>query len=51
MKRVHPGAIILLHSTSQTNSQILGDFIQKLKDLGYTFSTLDKLGENNEKIS
>lgn len=51
MKRVHPGAIILLHSTSKTNMEILDEFITKLKDQGYTFKTLDQLGSENEKIS
>lgn len=52
LNRVHPGAIILLHSTSKTNSEILKEFITSLKDLGYTFSTLDKLeSSNNEKVS
>ena len=43
MSRVHPGAIILLHSTSKTNSEILKDFISSLKEQGYVFSTLDDL--------
>ena len=43
MKRVHNGAIILLHSTSQTNMEILDDFLTKLENLGYEFKTLDEL--------
>ena len=46
MSRVHPGAIILLHSTSKTNSEILKDFIVSLKEQGYVFSTLDDLTNN-----
>ncbi|HHW68649.1 MAG: putative rane protein [Defluviitaleaceae bacterium] len=41
--RIHPGAIVLLHSTSKTNSEILDELIQKWKEMGYTFDTLDHL--------
>ena len=41
--RVHNGAIILLHSTSKTNSEILQQIIQKWKNEGYTFKSLDEL--------
>lgn len=44
--RLHNGAIILLHSTSKTNAEILDELIQKIKAEGYEFSTLDKLTEN-----
>lgn len=40
-KRIHPGAIILLHSTSKTNSRILKELIQGWKNEGYTFSSID----------
>lgn len=43
MKRVHNGAIILLHSTSKTNMEILDEFLTKMENLGYTFKTLDEL--------
>lgn len=43
LPRIHPGAIILLHSTSKTNLEILEEFIVKVKDAGYTFGTLDEL--------
>ncbi len=39
----HNGAIILLHPTSATNAQILGDVIKEWKAQGYRFETLDKL--------
>lgn len=42
-KRVHDGAIILLHSTSKTNAEILDKFILSLKEQGYTFRTLEEL--------
>lgn len=41
--RIHPGAIVLLHSTSKTNAQILDELLTKWKDLGYHFKTLDDL--------
>ena len=42
-KRIHPGAIVLLHSTSKTNSQILQELIQGWKKEGYVFRSLDDL--------
>ena len=47
--RVHPGAIILLHSTSETNSKVLEELIIKWKELGYEFKSLDELPET-EKV-
>lgn len=41
--RIHPGAIVLLHSTSQTNSEILYELLTKWKDMGYSFKNLDDL--------
>ena len=38
-ERAHPGAIYLLHSVSETNASILGDFIDAMLAEGYTFST------------
>lgn len=45
LKRVHNGAIILLHSTSKTNMEILDQFLTTLENDGYTFKTLDDLGK------
>ena len=42
-RRVHPGAVILLHSTSETNCEILQELIRGWKAQGYTFATLDDL--------
>ena len=39
--RLHPGAVILLHSVSTDNTAILGDFIDYARKEGYTFKTLD----------
>ena len=41
--RIHPGAIVLLHSTSSTNAQILDELLQKWKDMGYSFGSLEDL--------
>lgn len=42
-ERIHPGAIVLLHSTSKTNGEILGELIQGWKAQGYTFKALTTL--------
>lgn len=41
--RIHPGAIVLLHSTSQTNGQILDELLTKWEEMGYHFGSLDDL--------
>ncbi|HEX2986245.1 MAG TPA: delta-lactam-biosynthetic de-N-acetylase [Caproiciproducens sp.] len=41
--RIHPGAIVLLHSTSKTNAAILDELLTKWENLGYTFGTLNDL--------
>lgn len=41
--RLHPGTILLLHSTSATNGEILGDLIKEYKALGYEFKSLEEL--------
>ena len=41
--RIHPGAIVLLHSTSKTNGEILDELLTKWEEMGYTFKTLDQL--------
>ena len=35
---LHPGAIYLLHAVSETNSEILGDFIDEARSQGYEVS-------------
>ena len=44
-QRIHPGSIILLHSTSSTNAEILDDIIMKWKNMGYMFGELDELNK------
>ncbi len=41
--RIHPGAIVLLHSTSQTNAEIMDELLMTWKDMGYTFAPLTDL--------
>ena len=41
--RIHPGAIVLLHSTSSTNASILDELLTKWEEMGYTFGTLEEL--------
>ncbi len=41
--RIHPGAIVLLHSTSQTNAEIMDELLTKWETMGYTFGTLSEL--------
>jgi peptidoglycan-N-acetylmuramic acid deacetylase len=41
--RVHPGAIVLLHSTSKTNSEILDELLTKWEEMGYTFGDLENI--------
>ena len=43
LPRTHPGAVVLLHSTSGTNAEILEELIGKWKEEGYTFGTLEDL--------
>ena len=41
--RIHNGAIVLLHSTSKTNAEILGRLIDDWRAMGYTFGRLEEL--------
>ena len=43
LKRIHPGAIVLLHSTSSTNAQILDELLTKWEEMGYRFCSLKEL--------
>lgn len=40
--RIHPGAIVLLHSTSSTNAEILDELLTKGRN-GLHFASLDDL--------
>nr|WP_304954668.1 polysaccharide deacetylase family protein [uncultured Acetatifactor sp.] len=41
--RIHPGAIVLLHSTSRTNGEIMDELLTKWEEMGYTFRPLSDL--------
>lgn len=43
LKRVHPGAIVLLHNTSKTNGEIIDKLLTKWEEMGYTFKALNEL--------
>ena len=43
LPRTHPGAVVLLHSTSATNAEILQELIESWKAEGYEFGTLEDL--------
>lgn len=42
LTRIHPGSIVLLHSTSSTNAEILDELLTKWEDMGYTFKSIDE---------
>lgn len=41
--RIHPGAIVLLHSTSDTNAAILDELLTKWEEMGYQIRPLTEL--------
>lgn len=43
LDNTHNGAVILLHPTSKTNADIIGELIDKWRADGYRFGTLDEL--------
>ena len=43
LPRTHDGAVVLLRSTSRTNSEILDELITRWKEMGYRFGTVDEL--------
>ncbi len=43
LPRTHPGAVVLLHSTSKTNAEVLEELIEKWRAEGYEFGTLEDL--------
>ena len=50
-RRIHPGAIVLLHSTSATNREILQELIQGWKSMGYVFRSITELTEKTPASS
>lgn len=43
LPRIHPGAIVLLHSTSSTNAEILDELLTQWEEMGYSFHVLTEL--------
>ena len=43
LPRTHQGAVVLLHSTSETNAAILDELLTRWKEMGYRFASLDEL--------
>ena len=43
LPRIHNGAVVLLHSTSKTNAEILDELLTKWKEMGYNFCSLEEL--------
>lgn len=41
--RIHSGAVVLLHNTSQTNGEILDELLTRWEELGYRFAPLSEL--------
>ena len=43
LPRTHNGAVVLLHSTSSTNAEILDELLEKWESMGYRFASLEEL--------
>ncbi|MCL2817669.1 MAG: polysaccharide deacetylase family protein [Clostridiales bacterium] len=43
LPRLHPGTVLLLHSTSKTNALILEELIARCREMGYRFESLAHL--------
>ena len=43
--RIHPGAVVLLHSTSDTNAAILDELLGKWEEMGYQIRPLEELAQ------
>lgn len=43
LPRIHDGAVVLLHATSETNAAILDELLTRWEDMGYTFSPITAL--------
>lgn len=43
LPRIHNGAVVLLHSTSQTNGEILDELLSEWEKMGYSFGEIGEL--------
>lgn len=50
LPRIHNGAVVLLHSTSQTNAQILDELLTKWEEQGYRFESIAALFAQNSGL-
>ena len=48
LPRIHNGAVVLLHSTSATNAEILDELLTKWENAGYRFASIDTLFANEK---
>ncbi len=51
LSRIHPGAVVLLHSTSSTNAEILDELLTKWEEMGYSFAPLSDLAQKLDSAS
>lgn len=49
LPRTHPGAVVLLHSTSKTNAAILDELLAKWEEQGYRFAPISELFQQPEQ--
>ena len=42
-RRIHGGAVVLLHNTSSTNAAVLNQILTRWEEMGYRFGTLEEL--------
>ena len=49
LPRIHNGAVVLLHSTSETNARILDELLTRWEEMGYRFESLDHLFTESER--
>lgn len=49
LPRIHPGAVVLLHSTSKTNAEILDELLTKWEEMGYTFGNLEEYLQGDKR--
>ena len=47
LPRIHNGAVVLLHSTSSTNAEILDELLTRWEDMGYTFGSITELSDGS----
>ena len=45
VERIHPGAIVLLHTTSKTNGELMDELLTTWEELGYRFGDLKELNK------